>query len=257
MFYTLSKILDLGLSPLTWAIVLALLAARRKGRFGRRPRRWPALAAAGVLVLFSLEAVSNRLIAALEADAPRTYRAGERYDAVVLLGGALDHKASKDSGQLAFNENVERLHATFDLLREGKARDAILSGGVAEPGDEIVEGQALADQLAAWGIDRARLVVEGEARNTRENAAFSKRIVDARGYKRVVIVTSAFHMRRAADAFRGAGLAVDTLPVDPRSYDPSKHATSWLPRASHLHDSTFALRELAGRWVYRLVGYGA
>jgi uncharacterized SAM-binding protein YcdF (DUF218 family) len=255
MFYTLSKILDLALSPLTWAIVLCLMGLRRRRR-PLRPRRWPPLAAAAILVAFSLEPVSNALVRTLESDAPRTFRDAQTYDVVVLLGGLVDHRASKDWGETAYNDNIERLLATFQLLRSGHAKNAILSGGTVTPDDEIVEGQALADQLAAWGIERDRLLVEGKARNTRENATYSKEIILARGYERVLIVTSAFHMRRAADAFRGAGLEFDTLPVDPRSFDAGKHPVTWLPRAGFLHDSTAALRELSGRLVYRAVGYG-
>jgi len=59
-------------------------------------------------------------------------------------------------------------------------------------------------------------------------------------------------MPRAAAAFRQAGLEVDLLPVDPRL---GLGGGSWLPRAEALERSSAALRELAGRLVYRAAGY--
>jgi uncharacterized SAM-binding protein YcdF (DUF218 family) len=96
------------------------------------------------------------------------------------------------------------------------------------------------------------VVLERESRNTRENAERSARIVRERGWRTLLLVTSAMHAPRAEAAFRGAGLAVDVLPVDRRSGD---RPGSFLPRATALDRSTEALRELAGRLVYRAVGY--
>ena len=95
-------------------------------------------------------------------------------------------------------------------------------------------------------------MLERESRNTRENAERSLRIVRERGWKSLVLVTSAMHMPRAAATFRKAGLDVDLLPVDHR-YAPWNG--SWLPRTEALERSSDALRELAGRLVYRAAGY--
>lgn len=251
MFYALSKILDVFLSPLTWSILLALTGVRAT------PSAWSRsgpVAAAALLVLFSLQPVSNSLTATLERTAPRTYRQDVTYDAVILLGGVVEQRVTRTHGTPSYNDNVERLLTTFDLLRTGHARHALVSGGSATPGDPISEARVLGDQLVAWGVDRSRIDLEEESRNTRENATLSERIVRDRHYSRLLLVTSAFHMARAAQSFSEAGLHVDTLPVDYRSFDTSG-PTSWLPRADDLEHSTAAIRELAGQWVYRFVGY--
>jgi uncharacterized SAM-binding protein YcdF (DUF218 family) len=179
------------------------------------------------------------------------------YDAAILLGGVGDDRAEATWGQRAFNDNNERLLETFDLLRSGKARYAIVSGGdIAVQRADLIEARVLVEQLVAWGIDRDRLVVEGEARNTRENAVYSAAIVRARGWHDVIIVTSAFHMPRAYGCFRAVGLAVDTSPVDFRSYGGDFRG-ELIPRADHLQQSTAALREWLGRVVYRVRGYSS
>lgn len=253
MFYALSKIVDVLLGPLTWAFVLLLAALAR----WRAPQgRWLAFTAVAVLYVFSIEPVSNRLVRHVELSTPRQPRADVTYDAVILLGGLLDHGATRSSGQPSYNDNVERLLTTFDLLRTGRAKNAILSGGPAGPSDPVVEARVLGAQLEAWGVDRSRILLEEGSRNTRENATASERIAREHHFERLLLVTSAPHMQRAMDCFREVGLAVDPLPVDYRSFDPANAGESWLPRAGLLADSEHALRELSGRWIYRLIGYG-
>jgi uncharacterized SAM-binding protein YcdF (DUF218 family) len=252
VFFILSKILDILLTPLAWG--LGLIAFGLATRPGKRTRFLPWL---GVLVLlfFSLEPVSNRLWRALEAPATKTFRADASYDVVILLGGVTDDRVEATWGQRAYNQNNERLLETFDLLRAGNAHYAIISGGTTSevPGDRI-EARVLRDQLVSWGVDPARVVVEDKARNTHENAVLSGAILRAKGWQKVLIVTSAFHMARAYGCFQAEGLSVDTLPVDFRSY-AAGYPAEILPRAEYLEESTAALREWAGRGIYKLRGF--
>jgi uncharacterized SAM-binding protein YcdF (DUF218 family) len=252
LFFLLSKTLDVLATPIAWVVLLVLFGLTRRGARFRRAA--PALAVF-VLLLFSFEPVSNALFRSLEDPPLRTVQPDLTYDVVILLGGIDNDKVAGTWGERAYNDNNERLLETFDLLRIGKARNAIVSGGV--PGadrQEMNEATVLVDQLVAWGISKDRLVVEGQARNTHENATLSAAIVRARGWTRVLVVTSAFHMPRAYGCFRAEGLAVDALPVDFRSYGGA-YRGELIPRADHLAESTAALREWLGRLVYRLRGY--
>jgi uncharacterized SAM-binding protein YcdF (DUF218 family) len=249
VFFFLSKILDLLLSPLAWSVILVLVGLT--GTSARR--RWVGFAGVLVLLVFSLEPVSNGLFGALEKGSRTTYRPGVTYDVVILLGGVTDERAEVTWGQRSFNDNNERLLETYDLLRTGAAKNAILSGGDIAPTPKV-EAQALADQLVAWGIDPSRLVVEPHARNTRENAVLSAAIVREHGWKDVLVVTSAFHMPRAIGCFRAVDLPADALAVDYRSYG-ADYRGELVPRADHLQESNAAIREWFGRRIYALNGY--
>jgi uncharacterized SAM-binding protein YcdF (DUF218 family) len=252
VFFFLSKTLDALLSPLSWSVVL--LAIGLSGRDAPGRRRWAAALGLAVLLLFSFEPFANALERAIERGAVRTYRDDLTYDAAILLGGVVERAAA--STPPAYNDNVERLLVTYDLLRSGHARHAIVSGGALDPASpSLVEAVVLAQQLVDWGIAPDRVVVEPSSRNTHENAVESRRVADAHQWARLLVVTSAFHMQRALGCFRAIGLAVDTLPVDYRAYDPARFTGSWLPRAAYLERSTMALRELFGRGIYRLQGY--
>jgi uncharacterized SAM-binding protein YcdF (DUF218 family) len=259
VFFVLSKVLDVALSPLVWGMVLVALGVRVEGRppkIAAKIRRWwLPLVGIGVLYFFSIEPVANRLVRALESSPPHTARSDVTYDAVVLMGGMVDEPATLASGEPSFNDNVERMLASFDLLRRGAARDVIISSGpVGTPAP--VEARVIARELEDWGISPDRIVVEDRARNTHENAVYVAAIAEERGWRDLVMVTSAFHMRRAVECFNAVGLKVDTLPVDFRSYDPKTHTGSLLPRAHALAVSEMAIREEVGRVVYRIRGYG-
>jgi uncharacterized SAM-binding protein YcdF (DUF218 family) len=264
VFFILSKLLDILLSPFTWGLLFVAFAIpwRRPRRRPLRRHRWKRrrlVGIAGVVVFlaFSLEPVSNRLQYRLEHATKSTFRPGTNYDAVVLLGGVGDERVVFETGQPAYNDNVERLVATHWLLASGHARYAIVSGGPEHPKlAQWSEARVLERQLVEWGVDPTRIITEEKARNTRENAVYSERIVKKRGFENVLIVTSAFHMRRSIECFEAVGMTVDTLAVDFRAHsDASPGSDSWLPRANFLHDSTRALREMAGLYIYRMQGY--
>lgn len=251
MFFLLSKLLDVFLSPYTWGLVLMGAAVPwrvrdRSPRQTRRRRLYGGLGL-GLLLVASFPPISNVLLWRLEHGATSTYDASVTYDAVVLLGGVVDERAMNTSHQISYNDNVERLIVTHRLVRDGKARVVIVSGITPE-------AEVLAQQLEDWGIAKDRIILEARSRNTRENAVYSQEIARSRGFERVLVVTSAFHMARAAECFAAVDMKVDTLSVDYRA-SPSIPLGEWIPRAGSLGLTTMVLREMGGRVIYRVQGY--
>jgi len=248
VFFLLSKLFDLLLAPLTWALLLLVAAILWR----RRPvAPWLAGAAVVVLYVFSIEPVANGLSRLAEAPAHRTFRPDAVYDAAIVLGGGIDPASSAFTREIELNAAGDRIVAGYDLLLSGRARQVLLSGGGSDP-SEPVEADWAAALYRHLGIPSDRIVLERESRNTRENAVESARIVRERGWRSLLLVTSAAHAPRALACFRAVGLSPDLLPVDVRG---SAHPGSLLPRARSLDQSTDVLRELAGRLVYRAAGY--
>jgi uncharacterized SAM-binding protein YcdF (DUF218 family) len=250
VFYVLSKILDLLFAPLTWTFIGLGIAVWGVLRGRRRVALGALVGATALLCAFSIAAVSRGLMRYGESGAPSTIDRAATYDAVIVLGGFAGAPPRDAIGEPAFSEAVERMLAAFTLLRDGRARQALISaGGPVHP----VEGELIAEQLVRWGIDPSRIVVEGTSRNTNENAVESARIIRERGWSRLLLVTSALHMPRAAGCFKAAGLTFDTLAVDFRM--GAAVSEPFVPRAVELWVSSDVLRELAGRVVYRARGY--
>jgi len=103
---------------------------------------------------------------------------------------------------------------------------------------------------------RARWV-EGRALTTYDNARYARQLLAADGIDRIALVSHAWHLPRAAAAFRRVGFAVlpaPTLVPAERRFD----ALDWLPDAPALTRSTLALHEyLGGAWYRLRYGSGA
>jgi uncharacterized SAM-binding protein YcdF (DUF218 family) len=253
MFIVASKVLDLLLAPLSWALLLVAAGVVLRRR--RPDLAWGLVAVAGlVLLLFSSGPVADAVMRWTESSAPRTYRPGEPYDAVIVLGGILDEHGSPVRGAAELSAAADRITRAFEILRSGQARYALLSGGLihATPGDPS-EAEQLSGLLQGWGIPADRILVEPRSRNTRENAVESAELVAIHGWRRLLLVTSAAHMPRAVGCFRRVGLVPDTLPVDYRA--GAGRSEPWWPRVAALSRSTDAIRELAGRVAYWVAGY--
>ncbi|MFO0598273.1 MAG: YdcF family protein [Myxococcaceae bacterium] len=253
MFFVLSKLLDVIVDPFWWAFVPTVAGVVLLVRGQRRRLALGSIAfGLGALFLFALPAVSNRLWSSLEADAPNTVRPGVKYDAVVLLGGVVSPPGSLNDDP-AWNDNIERLLAVRQLLVEDRAKVAIVSGGALAPGLRT-EAEYLREELVKLGVDSERVLIEDQANNTRENATLTRPLLERLGAREVLIVTSAFHARRALGCFTAAGLAVDVWPVDYRLRDLSRDP-HLVPRGDYFTTSSRALREWLGRLVYRVMGY--
>ncbi len=252
----MSHLAQIFLDPLFDALLLLVLSYALRKRAPRLAFALPA-AAMALLLFFASPVVSNRLLYALEQPALTSIKPDVTYDAVIVLGGTMDGMVTADTKSPAYDEAVERILATYDLLRTNRARYAILSGSSWNegPGEAPPEARLIAQQLAAWGIDPARIAVDEASRNTHENAIESTRIARERGWMRDVIVTSAAHMKRARGCFAKEGLEADTLAVDFGAYDPARHWSRWGPQASSLAESTGAIREWVARIVYRMRGW--
>lgn len=255
VFFFLSKTLDELATPLFWAIALVAIALVAVNRRVARVATWAVSAALLVLYVFSVEPVANALLRGLESSARRvTHEApATPYDAVIVLGGFVNQ--GPDSPD--YTEGVDRLLSAYDELRSGRARHVLLCGGRLTRDTPSAESAVLERQLEAWGIAPDRIVIDDRSRNTRQNAVEAARIVHEKGWKRLLLVTSAFHFQRAAGCFRRVGLTFDALPVDFRSYDPGRFSGSWMPRVDSLAESTMSIREYVGRIVYSLHGYSA
>jgi uncharacterized SAM-binding protein YcdF (DUF218 family) len=97
--------------------------------------------------------------------------------------------------------------------------------------------------------------VEDQSQNTRENAERSAPMLARDGIQRVLLVTHAWHMPRAVDAFERAGVDVIPAPtafVHREGGEGKSDYRDWLPSAGAFTVSYFALHEWLGQAWYQL-----
>ncbi len=232
VFFAVSKALAAAADPVTWAAAL-LLAGLVVLRWSRR---WAAVLvalAAVALTAFSSPVVASALRRTMERSAPSTFRPDHRYDAVVVLGGG-----------------DARVEGGASIVRRGGARGFFYTGALGEPGREH-----LLRQLTARGLSRQDVLIGTRARNTYENALETSDAMAQRGWRSIVVVTSALHAPRALACFRRLGLAPDLFPVELGV--PPLGRRAWLPSEAGLAQSREVLHELVGRLAYQVVGYAS
>ena len=107
---------------------------------------------------------------------------------------------------------IRRRVAHAVRVAEGYGIDfLLLSGGNGGPGPS--EAAVMRQLVLEHGIADARIVTEECSRNTFENGVYTGRIMRDRGWRRLLIVTDAWHMRRALYVFRRLGIDAGGDPV--------------------------------------------
>ena len=90
--------------------------------------------------------------------------------------------------------------------------------------------------------------------NTFQEAKAIKKLLNFKSNK-IILVTSAYHMKRAKKVFEREGIFVQPYPVDfksIRSYKSLfKNPLNFTPDARSLSQSSVAIREIIGRIIYR------
>ncbi|UOQ68082.1 YdcF family protein [Hymenobacter volaticus] len=119
------------------------------------------------------------------------------------------------------------------------------------------EAADLITLLHLAGVPDSVIIKEDRSRNTRENALFTKQIVAARPeLDTLVLVTSAFHQRRALGCFHKVGLHPLPFPAGFRSTDRALTPDYWLvPGADTLGGWSLLLHEITGYLIYKALGY--
>jgi uncharacterized SAM-binding protein YcdF (DUF218 family) len=256
LFFFLSKILLIAFSPGAWlmALLAAALLARRTGRWRGR---W-LWAAALLLLIGGNNALLNATLRTWEMP-PVALSTVAPADAAVLLTG-ISVSGKKPHDRVYLSQGADRLTNTLWLYRAGRVRRIIISGGLAtlrpEPGT-VPEAEELATLLKLAGVPASAILVEPRSHNTRENALFTKALLQQHpDIKSLVLVTSALHERRALACFEKVGLHPVPFPADYRSADfMLTPGFLLIPTLEAMNRWSTLLHEITGYTIYRVIGY--
>lgn len=255
LFLIAAKLGWAALRPDTW-IVLGLTAAVFGAAMGwRRLALWlggPVLAAVVALAVFPLGDLILRPLESRFPPAP----ALSRVDGIIILGGGEETARAAIAGLPQVNDAGERFIAAAALARDWPDARLIFSGGsgaLRDIGAPAPNAQIALAILTDLGLDPARVELEGQSRNTAENAALSMALADPQDGEVWVLVTSAFHMPRAMRSFAAAGWdGILPWPVDHRA-ERFADGIRW-DLTQHLVVLNTAVREYVGLLAYRITG---
>ena len=209
MFY-LFKVLTFFLNPFIWIIAFLTVILFSKNE---KKRKKLILITFLITVFFSNPWIIIQLQYPLHAP-PMPMDRNETYEVGVVLGGITSYDRVNKAGH--FNMSSDRFIQTALLYKKGHIKKIIASGGrngmFLE--DNFREAEFIAKNLEDLGIPKEDIYVEGNSKNTEENAENSRKILDSIGLNKTktVLITSAFHIPRAQATFELAGIQVRPDP---------------------------------------------
>jgi uncharacterized SAM-binding protein YcdF (DUF218 family) len=250
MFFV--KLMSLLVYPLTQsllAMVLALVSCRRVSVGLAR-----VLLGASLLWLWiwSMPLVADRIVGSLEWRYPAASAdSAPQADAILVLGGCVTApRLPRVDPDLA--SSADRLWHAARLYHAGRAPLIVASGGnLPWLNASMSEAEAMRAVLVAFGVPASAVQMETASANTRENMQRSKAMLDQLGTNRVLLVTSALHMRRALAEARLAGIDAVPAAADYTAEEGSRTLLDVLPDADALRRSSLAIKEYVGCWMIR------
>ncbi|HTB52526.1 MAG TPA: YdcF family protein [Ferruginibacter sp.] len=247
MFFIFSKFLAYFIYPLTWIIVLLLCRL-----FARSEQRKKNFLIGAIIVFFIF---SNVWLASLFAKLwdypPAQIPADKKYSCAILLGGFGN---ADDNGGNYFNGSADRFIQAVKLYQEGRVTHILVSGGIGSISQEgQKEGDWAKEQLLKIGVPNEAILVEDNSRSTLENAEFSKKVLDSSFLQPpYVLVTSAFHMRRAAWVFRKEGMNIIPYPCNYIREMGRSNIADILPQIHAMDLWATYIKEIVGYYGYQL-----
>ncbi len=210
------------------------------------------------LFIFSNGIISDSLWRFLEHPWKRlNYGDISSSDAIVVLSGG--RNLPPGNTEIIEWDDPDRFISGINLYRANKSNKLIFTGGLDPLNSTLPpEGDIYIKEAISMGIPKKDLFTTYPVFNTLGEAKAIKNLLGRKktsNKKKIILVTSAFHMKRAKKVFEREGINVLPYPVD---FKTSKNFISslrnpliWIPSSFYLNKSSQAIRELIGRIIYR------
>jgi len=248
MGFIISKILLLLLLPpmnILAIMLLGFLLIRSHRLLGRL------LITAAFLLLYglSISPVSDALIAPLEADYRPIDVKSCKADIIVVLGGGAVDLSSLGLEPMPSGDSLQRLVVAMKLQRSLHV-PLVISGGAGDPArPQLSDAAAMVSVALDLGMQKKDIIVDNASFNTLASAQNMKA---AFAGKRMVLVTSAYHLQRSMAMFRKQGLEVIPHPSGFLSGRRDRSFYAAIPQVEFLNISSRALSERLSLTWYRL-----
>jgi uncharacterized SAM-binding protein YcdF (DUF218 family) len=254
MFFILSKIFGYLARPLVIIIAALVTSVFIKNRIWKKRLFYFGLA---LLLIFSNDFISNEVMHAWELPATPYAAITKKYKIGIVLTGVTKSNVSP-ADRIHFHRGADRVTHTLQLYRLGIIEKILISGG---SGTVLVERAKEADELSdvfqLMGVPKEDLIIENQSDNTYQSAINVKAILEGKiKQENCLLITSAFHMRRARACFEKANFTMDTFTVDflsqNRTFIPE---VLIIPKLEAMLNWQVLFKEWAGMVAYKIAGY--
>jgi uncharacterized SAM-binding protein YcdF (DUF218 family) len=212
MFFAVSKILFFLTLPTVWLILMLIWAVRTKNEMRRKKLLGVTL---GLAVVLTNPFIANTVFHAWEVKPLSINTLHDTFDVGIVLGGFSEFDVYPIEDRLNLTVASNRLADAVLLYKKGFIKHFLISGGDGRlAGKKISEATQVGRYLHDIGIPDSAVWLERESRNTFENAKYCKEFLNTKlPTARCLLITSAFHMRRAQGCFKKVGFAATPFPA--------------------------------------------
>ncbi|TAE47180.1 MAG: YdcF family protein [Cytophagales bacterium] len=253
MFFIFSKTISTLLMPIFWLLTILIFALWTKNENKRKKAIKIFLL---LLIILTNPFIINSLLLMWEIP-PTPLKDVKKHDIGIVLTGITRFKTPND--RTYFDTGADRIYHALVLYQQKKISKILITGGNIDIFGEIKKSEAerLKDFLTDAGVPKNDIILEINARNTKENAKNTKEIIEKNYPKSTsILITSAFHLRRAKGCFQKAGVSVTPFSAGFYTQDLSEMGTgSLIPSEKSLYLWYVLTHEILGYFVYWGIGY--
>ncbi len=239
----LHKILPTFVLPIMLVIIVILIGLIKN-------KKKLIYVAIGLLYTLSTPIFSNNFFKIVEGSEYRKpISAIDSADAIVVLSGMLEINEVGDSTYVEWGD-PDRFFGGIALFKASKAQKLVFTGGKM-PWDKAnkTEGKVLKEYAISNGIESDKIFVTKDVENTADEAVAVRELISPS--KRIILVTSAYHMYRARGLFEKEGIEIIPFKVDYKTAGKSAITVmDFLPNANNLELTETGIREIIGRLFY-------
>jgi uncharacterized SAM-binding protein YcdF (DUF218 family) len=128
----------------------------------------------------------------------------QRVDAIVVFAGGVGESGKAGGGY------QERVKHAVDLYTRGFGDHLVFSSGYAFA---FREAEMMRDLAVGHGVPASAITLEPHAATTYENVTRSRDILAERGWRRILLVSSPYHMRRASLTWERVAPEITVIPA--------------------------------------------
>jgi uncharacterized SAM-binding protein YcdF (DUF218 family) len=256
MFFIASKIVWALLSPLAFILLLFLLGTVSLLFSFTRTAIFFLFTAIFIFCVLGLLPIGPDLLAGLENQYNRPYKMPQKVAGIVVLGGSFETEFSESHGFPVATQKIQRVLDGLRLAKAYPEAKLVFSGGEGSLfHQDHPESKDIQSFLKMYGLQPSQEVVfEEKSRNTLENLEYTRHLVAPKPGETWLLVTSAWHMKRAMDAAQQAGWqGIIPYPSDYRTNGGLAGPEQVINVRRNLDLADLALHEYAGLLAYRLV----
>ena len=249
MLFDLMKVVTWLLSPLALGGAGSVIGGYWAWRGKRKLGFWMTVSACVWLWVWSSPWFSFILGGRLERQYPPVSVAAlPQADVIIVLGGGLSSPTPLTVYPELYPAADRGWHAAR-CFHAGKAPVILFSG--------VSEGPGMKEFLVDMGVPPSKVILESESKNTYENGLFTREKLKEMKARKVILVTSAWHLRRAVMTFERMGIQVipagcDYETLSSQGFLGPTMVMYYLPSPDFLARSTTVCKEYIGYWAYWL-----